>query len=267
MTQTKIWSVNVRESSPPAVCEDGTITRAVAQSAKLNSKTSATVTFDIADCQADYILIGPGGQTIFYDDIAGSLTVAFNPSAVGPNTTDELRLYLVSDPTNFASFDMRRSEVNVSDPGITTGYYFFRTGYVLVPFNQTIFKKCERLVLSWNSGTLRKVWVGESVATLQGNLGGSLPSDITLWAATHKYVRNGVTPHLQKSMNEPTGPSAEPTGPFESRVALSSFTYNYNESVLGNAFSTSIWIGNGNGFGMALVAIANVQPTTAQISN
>lgn len=251
---------------PPASCE-GTVTHVSAQSAKLFRKSSASVTFDIADCQADYIFVGPRGKTTFYNDVSDSLTIRVKPSAVRLNATNELRLYLASDPTNFAKFRLRRSEINVSDPGITTGYYFFRRGYVLIPFNQTLFERYERLVLRWNRGTLRKIWVGESVATLQGNLGGSLPNDITLWAATHRYIRYGTVAHLQKRMNEPTGPVVEPMGAFESRDSSSSFTYNYNESVYGNAFSKSIWIGNDGGFGTALVAVTNLQPTTALLGN
>ena len=251
---------------PPASCE-GTVSHVSAQSAKLFRKSSASVTFDIADCKADYIFVGPGGRTIFYDDVSGSLTIGFKPSAARLNATNELRLYLASNPKNFANFDLRRREINVSDPGITTGYYFFRRGYVLIPFNQTLFERYERLVLSWNRGSLRKIWVGESVATLQGNLGGSLPDEITLWAVTHKYIRYGTIAHRQKRMNEATGPVVEPIGAFESRNSRSAFTYNYNESVYGNAFSTSIWIGDDDGFGAALVAVTNLQPTTARLRN
>jgi hypothetical protein len=68
-------------------------------------------------------------------------------------------------------------------------------------------------------------------------------------------------------MTEPTGPVIEPTGAFESLETSSAYTYNYGEIVYGNAFSTSIWIGDDNSFGTALIAIANLQPTTVRINN
>jgi len=257
------------EPEPDPLCE-GTIARVVATTGQIVSKTSGSVTFTLPNCRANYVFVGPGGQTTVFVNVSRAVTATFSPSRVSLNDSDDLRLYLASNPTNFAQFRMTRSEINDLDPGITTGYYFFSSGgggYVLIPFNQTLYERYERLVLSWNLGTLRKVWVGESFATLQANLGGALPTNISLWNVTHRFFRGGL-PHLQKSMVEGApGPIIQPTGPFEFRETSSSFTYNYGESVDGNATTTAISLSSNNSLGTGLILVTNVQPTTVRITN
>jgi hypothetical protein len=258
------------EPDPDPICE-GNVARIVAQTGKIYSRTSGSVTFSLANCRANYVFIGPSGQTTVFNDVSRSVTATFKPTGVPINNPDELRLYLASDPVNYGRFTVGRTEIDDLDPGITTGYYFFQGsgagGYTLVPFNQTLYERYERRVLSWNTGTLSKVWVGQSFATLQGKLGGALPGDITLWNVTHRYFRNGIAT-LQKSMIEDSsGPVAEPTGAFEFRETASSITFDYGESVDGNAYSTAIWIGDRFTPSTALVAVSNVQPTTVRITN
>ena len=246
----------------PPLCE-GLVSSVRAQTASLMSRTSVSVTFRIADCRANYIYVGTGGPVLF-TGVSGMVTVSDNPSRVSLGSSDTLRLYQVTSPTNAAQFTMRRTKVSALDPGITTGYFTTRRTATLLPFNQTLYERYERLVLSWPLGTQRRIWSGQSFADLSGNLSGALPRIINLWNVDHRIYR-GSNLHLSQRMTEfsGTGPVLEPAGvAYELRDSATSSTYSISESVRGNAHTTSVTIGN-----TPLLLVVNLQPTNVTMSN
>jgi hypothetical protein len=253
------------EPEPAPICE-GTVPRISAKTAAIISRKSGSVTFDLPDCQADYTFTGPKVAPVQYNGVSGSLTVAFNPAKVSLGDQDVLRLFLTSRPLNSAIFRMSRNRKRSSGAGLTSGLLLLSAGpavgYVRLIFNQNLFETYHRYVLSWNSGTLRRVWVGKSAANIQADLGPALPQTISLWNVAHKYVRGG-SDHLLTSMIEPpAGPALAPSGAFAYRESKANYLYRYGENVTGNANTNALWVGK-----KPLAWLINFPATNVDITN
>ncbi len=216
--------------------------------ASLINRSSATATYDLENCYEHYIFVGPDGIPIPYY-AANFLTVAFDPRDVSTNSRELARLYVAADPGNSGRFWVRRHAVQASDSGIVVGYTFRRNVRFPIPmsFNSSLYERYERLTISWDTGTLMKLWSGEAFADITAPLNGVLGSDITGMNARHKFFRwsfgNFI---LDKAMTSiPPDPSIiEPAGPYELVHSTDSFTFNYSEEPQAIAVTTGIRIDN-----------------------
>lgn len=125
-------------------------------------------------------------------------------------------------------------------------------------FNTFAYENYERLSIGWHAGTLSKVWVGQSVAELRGNQGGTFPRDIDAWLVNHNYLNQVYYPVFNKPMT--TGPILGGNPLYGN--SSDSYTFGYQGVRGGQAVAKRIQLG-----GAWSLFIYNIPVATATISD